>query len=78
MVVELTEQELFIIGESVNLYLMTLNQTREAYINVKNDTNKEKEKIELQSEINIATEMIEAGDRLLVKLNLEDHDIHQI
>lgn len=78
MVAELTDQELFIIAESVNLYLMSLNQTREAYTNVKNETNKEKEKIELQSEINIATEMIEAGANLLKKLNLEDHDIHQI
>ncbi len=78
MVAELTDQELFIIAESVNLYLMSLNQTREAYTNVKNETNKEKEKIELQSEINIATEMIEAGANLLKKLNLEDHDIHQV
>lgn len=78
MVVELTEQELFIIGESVNLYLLTLIQTREAYNNVKNDTNKEKEKIQLQSEINIASEVIEGTYNLLKKLNLEDHDIHQI
>lgn len=78
MVAELTDQELFIIAESVNLYLMSLNQTREAYTNVKNETNKEKEKIELQSEINIATEMIEVGANLLKKLNLEDHDIHQV
>lgn len=76
MVVELTDADLVILGESLILYKLSLIQTRDAYSNIKDTTFKDNEKLILKSEIDIANEALSVLDSLLNKLKIREDDFH--